>query len=80
MIKVSLADMMDKVDSQYRLLRIASMRAKQLARGAKPRIDDPEGLKSTTVALREIAEGHVDYTVGAPPEPEPATDEEEDDA
>lgn len=70
MIKVSLADMLSHVDSQYRLLRIAGMRERQLSRGAKPRIEDAEGLKSTTIALREIAEGHVDFTIGQPPEPE----------
>ena len=76
MIKVSLADMMKHVDSQYRLLRIAGMRAHQLAKGAKSRVDRPEGLKHTTVALREIASGEVPYFVGAPPPPEDDAAEE----
>ena len=78
MIKVSLADMLGHVDSQYRLLRVASLRTKQIAKGAKPRVEDTEGLKATTVALREIASGEVEYTVGAPPLPEPPTETEAD--
>ena len=74
MIKVSLADMLGHVDSQYRLLRVASLRAKQLAHGARPRVEDTEGLKATTIALREIAQGEVEYTVGAPPLPEPTVE------
>ena len=69
MIKVSLANMMKHVDSQYRLLRIAAMRTHQLTKGAKARVENVEGLKATTVALREIADGGVPYFVGEPPPP-----------
>jgi len=76
MIKVSLSDMLKHIDSQYRLLRIAALRTKQLQKGAKPRVEHWQGLKPTTIALREIAEEKVEYTVGAPPK----TAEAEEDA
>lgn len=74
MIKVSLDEMMKHVDNQYRLLRVAAKRCKQLSKGAKPRVDDIEGLKHTTVALREIAAGQVPFSIGTPPSEDDATD------
>ena len=77
MIKVSLDKMMGHVDSQYRLLRIAAMRCKQLSKGAPARVEDIEGLKHTTIALREIAAGEVPFTIGGPPpEPEPTAEDD----
>jgi len=77
MIKVSLDEMLSHVDNQYRLLRVAALRTKQLNRGAKPRVGDTtdHGLtqKTTTIALREIAGGTVEYSIGEPP-PETGTD------
>lgn len=75
-IKVPLDKMLEHSENQYRLLRIASQRAKQLYRGAKPRVEDSEGQKHTTVALRELAEGLIEYTIGEPP-PESGEDTED---
>lgn len=52
------------VDSKYRLIIIAAKRSKQLQRGARPRIDiDPQKHKSTRIALEEVLNGKVDYSI-----------------
>jgi DNA-directed RNA polymerase omega subunit len=52
------------VDSKYRLIIVAAMRSKQLQRGARPRIDiDPQKHKSTRIALEEVLQGKVDYSI-----------------
>ncbi len=52
------------VDSKYRLIIVAAKRSKQLQRGARPRIDiDPQKHKSTRIALEEVLQGKVDYSI-----------------
>ncbi|HXD34703.1 MAG TPA: DNA-directed RNA polymerase subunit omega [Pyrinomonadaceae bacterium] len=56
--------------SNFRLVIVASLRAKQLLRGAKPRIDkDPGRRKHTSIALEEVRRklvGFVDVHPIAP--------------
>ena len=53
-----------EVDSKYRLIIIAAKRSKQLQRGARPRIDiDPQKHKPTRIALEEVLNGKVDYSI-----------------
>ena len=53
-----------RVDSIYRLIILAGLRSKQLLRGSKPRIDaDPLKRKNTSIALEEIRQGLVPFTV-----------------
>lgn len=58
MARVTVEDCLQHLDNQFELTLVASKRARQLARGANaalPWEDD----KTTVMALREIAEGHV---------------------
>src|SRR3972149_5576809 len=61
MTNVPLEDLMDKVDSKYRLVIIATKRSRQLNQGAAPTIQS-KGQKPTYIALEEMAAGKVEYT------------------
>jgi DNA-directed RNA polymerase subunit omega len=50
----------DKIDSAYRLVIVAAKRSKELQRGAIPQLE-PQGHKTTTVAIREVKEGRVAF-------------------
>jgi DNA-directed RNA polymerase omega subunit len=53
-----------EIDSKYRLIILAAKRSKQLQRGARPRIEiDPQKHKSTRIALEEIQQGKVKFTI-----------------
>ncbi|MDQ3633712.1 MAG: DNA-directed RNA polymerase subunit omega [Aridibacter sp.] len=50
------------IDSKYRLILLAAQRAKQIQRGANPRVDlDPRKIKPTTIALQEFEEDKVNF-------------------
>ena len=59
MARVTVEDCIDQVNNRFELVLLATKRARQIARGATPLIDE-ENDKPTVIALREIAEGHVD--------------------
>jgi DNA-directed RNA polymerase omega subunit len=44
--------------SKYEMILIAAMRAYELARGARPLVDNKLNHKPTVVALLEMADGH----------------------
>ena len=51
------------IDSKYRLILLAAQRAKQIQRGAKPRVEmDPRKIKPTTIALEEFENKKVNFT------------------
>lgn len=51
------------IDSRFRLIIVAGLRAKQLVRGSKPRIEDEKTRRrSTSIALEEVKRGLVSYT------------------
>jgi len=51
-----------EIDSKYRLILLAAQRAKQIQRGAKPRVDlDSRKIKPTTIALQEFEEDKVNF-------------------
>src|SRR5438128_11185387 len=54
------------IDSRYRLIVVAALRSKQLQRGARPRIA-PDLLKrrNTSIALEEVKQGLVSFTITA---------------
>lgn len=55
-----------EIDSKYRLIILAAKRSKQLQRGARPRIDiDALKHKNTRIALEEVMQGRVNFTVKA---------------
>ncbi|MDX6692788.1 MAG: polymerase Rpb6 [Blastocatellia bacterium] len=56
------------IDSMYRLIVVAAQRNKQLLRGARPRIDaDPRKRKNTSIALEEVKQGLVPFTLTPKP-------------
>ncbi len=58
MARVTIEDCLENVENRFKLVLLASTRARQLSHGATefvPRDKD----KDTVVALREIAAGHV---------------------
>lgn len=53
-----------ETDSRFRLIVVATLRAKQLLRGAHPRIEaDPRRRRNTSIALEEVRQGLVPYTL-----------------
>jgi DNA-directed RNA polymerase subunit omega len=61
MARVTVEDCLENVDNRFELVLVASKRARQLSKGADEFISR-ERDKDTVVALREIAEGHVNAT------------------
>ena len=60
-----------EVDSKYRLIILAAKRSKQLQRGARPRIEiDTVKHKNTRIALEEVMQGRVNFTVTSEAEEE----------
>ena len=52
------------IDSRYRLIVVAALRAKQLLHGSLPRIDaDPLRRRNTSIALDETKRGLVPFTI-----------------
>lgn len=50
------------IDSKYRFILLAAQRAKQIQRGASPRVDlDPRKIKPTTIAIEEFDEKKVNF-------------------
>jgi DNA-directed RNA polymerase omega subunit len=66
--EVEKAESQVHVDSIYRLIILAGLRSKQLVRGSQPRIGaDPSRRKNTSIALEEIRQGLVYFTIGEKP-------------
>lgn len=56
------------IDSRFRLIVVASLRNKQLVRGAHPRIAaDPLKHRNTSIALEEVKQGLVPFTLTVEP-------------
>jgi DNA-directed RNA polymerase omega subunit len=54
--------------SRFRVVIVASLRAKQLRRGSKPRIElDDKKHKDTTIAMEEVRRGLITFTKFAVP-------------
>lgn len=71
------------IESRFLYVDVAAMRAKQLRRGALPRLEDEEEeavpraqpFKAERVAMEEVRRGLVLYEVPPPEPPEGAEDE-----
>lgn len=64
------------IRSRFLFVDVAAQRAKQLRRGAKPRLNGPDlPHKLERVAMREVEEGLIEWSLppfkGAPPEDVP---------
>ena len=58
MARVTVEDCLDNVKNRFELVMVATKRARQIANGQEPLVDE-ENDKPTVIALREIAEGKV---------------------
>lgn len=59
MARITVEDCLKVVPNRFELVLTATKRARQIGHGAEPLIDE-ENDKPTVIALREIAEGHID--------------------
>jgi DNA-directed RNA polymerase subunit omega len=55
MARLTIEDCLEHIDSRYELVLLASKRARQIAMGLPPLVDEDSD-KPTVIALREIAE------------------------
>jgi DNA-directed RNA polymerase omega subunit len=55
------------IDSRFRLIVVAALRSKQLLHGSVPRIQpDPLRRRNTSIALEEVKQGLVPFTLLPP--------------
>jgi len=69
MARITIEDCTRKVPNRFHLVQMASIRTKQLKKGARPLVQAEEN-KEVVVALREIAAGFIlpDYPEDLPAE------------
>jgi DNA-directed RNA polymerase subunit omega len=61
MARITVEDCLEVVDNRFELVMMAAKRARQLANGVEPQIDNSEANdKPTVLALREIAARRID--------------------
>jgi DNA-directed RNA polymerase subunit omega len=64
MARITVEDCLEVVDNRFELVMMAAKRARQLANGVEPQLDNSESNdKPTVLALREIADRKVDQTM-----------------
>lgn len=64
MARITVEDCTAKVPNRFKLVRVASIRANQLRRGARPQLQ-ADANKEVVLALREVAAGYVKPDQGA---------------
>ena len=57
MSRITVEDCLQRVDNRFELVMLASLRARQLFKGAEPLIESDN--REVVLALREIADGKV---------------------
>ena len=60
MARVTIEDCLEHTDGAFSLVKLAANRARRIANGSETLLEDEENDKPTVLALREIAEGHLD--------------------
>jgi DNA-directed RNA polymerase subunit omega len=58
MARITIEDCTDKVPNRFHLVQMASIRTKQLKKGARALVEADDN-KEVVVALREIAAGYI---------------------
>lgn len=53
----------DNVDSKYRFVILAALRARQIQAGSPPMIEDAGSRKPTQIAQQEILQGLIQFTI-----------------
>ena len=61
MARITVEDCLNKIDNRFEMVLTATKRARQIANGADPLVEE-ENDKPTVIALREIANGKVDFS------------------
>ena len=69
MARITVEDCIEKVPNRFHLVQMASIRTKQLKKGARPLVQSEEN-KEVVVALREIAAGFIQPDFPVSPEDE----------
>ena len=69
MARITIEDCTEKVPNRFHLVQMASIRAKQLKKGARALVETEEN-KEVVTALREIAAGYITPDLGDPEETE----------
>ena len=62
MARITVEDCLENVANRFELVMLASKRARRLMRGSVDPTVPWENDKATVVALREIANGHTDFS------------------
>ena len=62
MARITVEDCLDYIDNRFQLVLVATVRARQIANGKAPLVEE-ENDKPTVLALREIAAGMVDESI-----------------
>ncbi len=62
MARITVQDCLEHVNSRFKLVLLATKRARKIANGAEPLVDWNDD-KPTVVALREIAEGKMNHEI-----------------
>lgn len=60
MARITVQDCLERVNNRFTLVRLSSLRAKQLLDGSTP-LTDTKGNKAVVSSLREIADGKVSF-------------------
>ena len=63
MARVTVEDCLGNVENRFQLVLVASKRAREILRSGQDPFVDWDNDKATVVALREIADGHVDKNI-----------------
>ena len=63
MARVTVEDCLENVENRFELVMVSSKRARQIATEGKEPMVALENDKRTVLALREIAEGHIDASI-----------------
>jgi DNA-directed RNA polymerase subunit omega len=62
--KAEATEVVEGVDSRYRLILLAAQRSKQLQSGAKPRIEITNArMKNNRIALEEFRQGKIEFEI-----------------
>jgi DNA-directed RNA polymerase subunit omega len=69
MARITIEDCTRRVPNRFHLVQMASIRAKQLKKGARALVETEEN-KEVVTALREIAAGYINPDHGDPEEAE----------
>ena len=63
MARITVEDCLDNVENRFELVMVSSKRARQIQTGGKDPMGAADNDKPTVIALREIAEGHVNADI-----------------